>query len=45
MAFMIYDYCRITCPSVIILDFSDLMGASIRGDNVQGFDTKRDFYP
>ena len=24
--------------------FSDLMGVSFRQDNVQGFDTKRDFY-
>ena len=38
-AFLIDDYFRITSTSESILDFSDLMGVTLRGDNVQGFDT------
>ena len=37
---MIYDYFRATGQSV--LEFSDLMGMSLRGDNVQGFETTWD---
>ena len=42
IAFMIYDYFRITSKDESILDFCDLMGISLRGDNVEGFDTKWD---
>ena len=40
IAFMIYDYIRVTGTDESILDFCDLVGVSLRGDNVQGFDTK-----
>ena len=41
-AFMIYDYFRITGTDESIAAFSDLMGVSLQGDNVQGFDSKWD---
>ena len=40
IAFMSFDFFRITSAGESFLDFSDLMGISLRGDNVQGFDTK-----
>ena len=42
IAFMICDSFRITGTGESIWDFSDLMGISLRGDNVQGFETKWD---
>ena len=39
---MIYEYFRITGTIESALDFSDLMNVTLRGDGVQGFDTKWD---
>ena len=40
IAFMIYDYFRATGTGESILDFSDRMDVTLRGENVQGFDSK-----
>ena len=37
---MIYDYFRITGTGESVLDFSGLMGISLRGDNFQEFEAK-----
>ena len=42
IAFVIYDYFRSTGTGDSILDFSDLVGTSLPGDNVQGFETNWD---
>ena len=39
---MIYEYFRVTGTHAFILDFSDLVNATLRGDDIQGFDTRRD---
>ena len=39
---MINDYVRVRGTHQSILDFSDLMGVALRGDDVQGFDTRWD---
>ena len=39
IAFMIYDYFRITGPHDTILDYADLFFITLRNDNVQEFDT------
>ena len=37
---MTYEHFRFTGTNESILDFSDLMNVTLRGDDVQGFDTK-----
>ena len=39
---MIYGYFQVTGTHKILLDFSDLMGVTLRGDDVLGFDTRWD---
>ena len=39
---MIYEYFRVTGTDEFIVDFSDLVNAILLGDNIQGFDTRRD---
>ena len=39
---MIYEHFRVTGTNESILDFSDLVSVTLRGDDVQGFDTKWD---
>ena len=40
--FMIYEHFRVTGTNECILDFSDFTSVTLRGDDVQGFDTKWD---
>ena len=35
IAYMIYEYFRITCAKESILNFSDLMNTTLRGDDVK----------
>ena len=37
---MIYEHFRVTNTNESILKFSDLMSVTLRGEDVQGFDTK-----
>ena len=39
---MIFEYFRITGTNESILEFSDVMSMTLRGDDVQGIDTKSD---
>ena len=39
---MIHEYFRVTGTHESILDFTDLMGATFRGDDALGFDTRSD---
>ena len=39
---MICEYCRVTGTHAFILDFSDFVNATSRGDDIQGFGTRRD---
>ena len=40
IAFMIYDYFRVTAAHDTVLDYSDLFSITLRTDNVQEFDTR-----
>ena len=40
IAFMIYDYFRVTGAHDTVLDYADLFSVTIRNDNVQEFDTR-----
>ena len=40
IAFMIYEYFRLTGTHEAILDFSGLFGLTLRGDDVQESDTR-----
>ena len=42
IAYMIYEYFCVTGNHESILDFSDLMNETLRGNDVQGFDTRWD---
>ena len=42
IAFMIYEHFRVTGSHVALLDYSDLFGRTLHGDDVQGFDTRWD---
>ena len=40
IAFMIYDYFRVTGAHDTVLDYADLFSVTLRDDNVQEFDTR-----
>ena len=40
IAFMIYDYFRVTGAHETVLDYADLFSITLRNDNVQEFDTR-----
>ena len=42
MAVMIYEYFRVTSAHGAVLHYSDLFRITLRGDDVQGFDTRWD---
>ena len=42
IAFMIYDYFRVTSAHDTVLDYADLFSVTLRNDNVQEFDTRWD---
>ena len=42
IAFMIYDYFRVTGAHDAVLDYADLLSLTLRNDNVQEFDTRWD---
>ena len=42
VAHMISEHVRVTGTNESILEFSDLMSVTLRGDDVQGFDSKWD---
>ena len=42
IAFMIYDYFRVTGAHDTVLDYADLFTITLRNDNVQEFDTRWD---
>ena len=42
IAFMIYDYIRVTDAHDTVLDYADLFSVTLRDDNVQEFDTRWD---
>ena len=42
IAFMIYDYFRVTGAHDTVLDYVDLLSVTLRGDNFQEFDTRCD---
>ena len=42
IAFIIYDYLRVTGALDTVLDFADLFSITLRNDNVQEFDTRWD---
>ena len=42
IAFMIYDYFRVTAAHDTVLDYTDLFSVTLRTDNVQEFDTRWD---
>ena len=42
IAFMIYDYFRVTGAHDTVLDYADLFSVNLRDDNVQEFDTRWD---
>ena len=39
IAFMIYEYFRVTGAQEAVLDYSDLFRITLHGDDVQDFDT------
>ena len=39
---MIYDYFRVTGAHDTVLDYADLFSVTLRGDDVQKFDTRWD---
>ena len=39
---MIYDYFRVTGAHDTVLDYADLFSVTLRDDNVQEFDARRD---
>ena len=42
VAFMIYDYFRVTGAHDTVLDFADLFSVTLHDENIQEFDTRRD---
>ena len=40
IAFMIYDYFRVTGAHDTVLDYADLFSVTLRDDNVQEFNTR-----
>ena len=42
IAWMIYDFCKISSNNEAILDFGDILTVQSRNDNVQAFDTEWD---
>ena len=42
IAFMIYDYFRVTGAHDTVLDYADLFSVTLHDDNIQGFDTRWD---
>ena len=42
IAFMIYDYFRVTGAHDTVLDYADLFSVALRNDNVQEYDTRWD---
>ena len=42
IAFMIYDYCRVTGNHDTVLDCADLFSVTLHNDNIQEFDTRWD---
>ena len=42
IAYMIYDYFRVTGAHVTVLDFADPVTITLRNDDVQEFDTRWD---
>ena len=42
IAFMMYDYFRVTGAHDTVLDYADLFSVSLRDDNIQEFDTRWD---
>ena len=42
IAFMIYDYFRVTGAHDTVLDYAELFSTTLRSDNVQEFDTRWD---
>ena len=38
IAFMIYDYFRVTGAHCTVLDYADLFSVTLHDDNIQGFD-------
>ena len=42
IAFMIYDYFRVTCAHRTALDYADFFSVTLHGDNIQDFDTRWD---
>ena len=42
IAFMIYDYFRVTGAHDTVLDYADLFSATLHEDNIQEFDTRWD---
>ena len=44
IAFMIYDYFRVTGAHDTVLDYADLFSITLRNDNVQEFDTRWDVF-
>ena len=45
IAYMIYDYFRVTCAHDTVLDYADLFSFTLRNDDVQEFDTRWDENP
>ena len=42
IAFMIYDYFRVTGAHDTVLDYADLLSVTLHDDNIQEFDTRWD---
>ena len=42
IAFMIFDYFRVTGAHDIVIDYADLFSVTLRGDNIQEFSTRWD---
>ena len=42
IAFMIYEYFRVTGAHDAVLDYADLFSVTLRDDNIQEFDTRWD---
>ena len=42
VAFMIYEYFRVTGAREAVLDYSDLFSITLHGDDIQDFDTRWD---
>ena len=45
IAFMIYDYFRVTGAHDTVLEYADLFSVTLHDDNVQEFDTRWDEVP